>query len=91
MAAIAGNRPAAESKKSVQVGHVAADKKGWYSIADRIEQQMSDSFRYLCQVLGYTLEDVRGMDCYQFHRELLAAQAQQEQQRKQVEKWQKKL
>jgi len=56
-------------------------------IRQRIAQQFEEAARFICQVLGYTLTDVRLMNCYTFHRELNAANKQQEEQRKSAEKW----
>jgi hypothetical protein len=58
-------------------------------VQQRIAQHFEDAARLICQVLGYSQADLRSMNCYQFHRELHAADKRQEAERKQAEKWTK--
>lgn len=73
----------------IQRGWIGLDKGKFFDVSLRITQQYEDAARFICQILGYTQADVRSMNCFQFHRELAAAEKQQQAQRKQAEKWQK--
>ena len=68
---------------------MSIEKGKLFDVQQRIAQHYEDAARFICNVFGYSQADLRSMDCYQFHRELHAADKRQEAERKQAEKWSK--
>lgn len=84
---ITASNKKAVSGSTVLNGYVTIEKGKFVKTIDIIEQQLDDAARYICQILGYSLSDVYLMNCYQFHRELLEAESQQQAERKNLERW----
>ena len=70
-------------------GWLSIERGKIFDVQGRIAQHYEDAARFICNVLGYSQADLRLMNCFQFHRELQAADKRQEAERKQAEKWNK--
>lgn len=85
--AITRSHKATASGGTILSGYVSIENGKFVNTNEKIEQHLDDAARFICQVLGYSLSDVHTMNCYQFHRELLQAERQQEGERKNLERW----